>query len=61
MKKTASRTVKGVMAGIAVGTMVSMVSIVSMKPKPAKTFRKKAAKALDAVGEAMMGLADWTK
>ena len=44
MKKTASRTVKGVMAGIAVGTMVSMVSIVSMKPKPAKTFRKKAGK-----------------
>ena len=61
MKKSVMRTAKGIMAGVAVGTAVSMVSIISMKPKPAKTFRKKAAKALDTVGEVMMNLADLTK
>ncbi len=61
MKKSVMRTAKGVMAGVAVGTMVSVVSIAAMKPKPAKTFRKKAVKALDTVGGVMMDLADWTK
>ena len=61
MKKSAARTAKGIMAGVAVGTAVSMVSIMTMKPKPAKAFRKKAAKALDTVGEIMMNLADYTK
>ena len=61
MTKATKRTAKGIMAGVAVGTAVSAIAMVSMKPKPSKMLRKKAAKALDTVGNVMQSLADYTK
>ncbi|MBQ7669508.1 MAG: hypothetical protein IJS45_02160 [Clostridia bacterium] len=61
MTKTAVRKAKGIMAGIVAGSAVSLITFYSSKPKPAKTFRKKAAKALDAVGTVMQNIADITK
>ncbi len=61
MTKSAKRNAKGIIAGMMVGSAVSVITIASMKPKPAKTLRKKAAKALDAVGCVMQNIADYTK
>lgn len=61
MKKAAMRTAKSLAAGIAAGTAVSVITMLSMKPKPVKVFRKKASQALDAVGAVMMSLADYAK
>lgn len=61
MSKSSRRTVKGIAAGMIVGSMVSAVTIASMKPKPGKMIRKKAAKALDAMGNVMQNIAEYTK
>ena len=61
MTKATKRTAKGVIAGVVVGSAVSAVTIYSARPKTAKMMRKKAAKALDTVGNVMQSLADYTK
>ncbi len=61
MTKATKRTAKGLLAGVVVGTAVSAATIISMKPKPSKMLRKKAAKALDTMGSVMMNIADYTK
>ena len=61
MSKTTARKAKGIMAGIIAGSAASLITFYSAKPKPAKTFRKKAAKALDTIGTVMQNIADITK
>jgi len=61
MTKATKRTAKGLLAGVMVGSAVSAVTIISMKPKPGKMLRKKASKALDAMGNVMQNIADYTK
>ena len=61
MTKASKRTTKSLVAGMIAGTAVSAVAMISMKPKPSKMIRKKAAQALDTVGNVMQNLADLTK
>ena len=61
MTKATKRTAKGVLAGIAVGSAVSAVTIWSMKPKAGKMMRKKASRALDTMGTVMQNIAEYTK
>jgi len=61
MTKATKRTAKGLIAGVMVGSAVSAVTIISMKPKPGKAIRKKASRALDAMGTVMQNMADYTR
>ncbi len=61
MTKATMRTAKGMIAGIMVGSAVSAIAVYSMKPKAGKMLRKKAAKALDSMGNVMQNIAEYTK
>ena len=61
MTKATKRTAKSMVAGAVIGSVVSATAIMTMKPKPSKVMRKKAAKALDAMGNVMQNIADYTK
>lgn len=60
MMKENKGIAKGVLAGVIVGTAVSVVAISSMKPRK-KNIKMRTANALDTVGSIMQNIADYTR
>ncbi len=58
MSQNTMKILKGVAAGMILGSAIGAATVTAMKPKKSK-FKRCAGKALDAVGTMMQNMSEW--